>query len=425
MAANTEQEVAALIENNHQPQYLEIGIPEEDFELAPDCCIYKVPSRFREANQKAFTPRLISIGPIHHGNKNLARMERQKERYYDKFCQRTSENTLEQFASFIKARVRDICRCYDVEFVLDTELAVSKFVKIILFDAVFLIELFLRNSEKEVIDFLVNKVWLRVELELDLLLLENQLPFFILEALYNLAFATSGKPSFPHLACLFLNENEDHLINKKGIKHFIDLTRSVLVRTCPSNSIECIDNIYSATMLHEAGVKFEAIKDNVDVSDLYVKFAKGVLKIPYFYWNDHSEIWIRNLIAFEQCHYSGEAYFCSYMQLLDYLVDTDKDVDLLEKEGIFVNDMGSNAAVANMINNLMTGVVNLSVCYDKIGKDLNEYYDNPWNRTRTTLKHVYFNNLWRGTATFAAFIVVVITLTQTVLAILDRAMPTK
>ncbi|KAK6260906.1 hypothetical protein SCA6_015380 [Theobroma cacao] len=421
MAPNTGQEIAPLIENNDQTQDLEIDVPKEDFEPAPECCIYKVPSRFREANEKAYTPQLISIGPIHHGNTNLARMERQKQRYYNKFYQRTSKKILEEFASFIKAHVSDICRCYDVEFVFDTELEVSKFVKMILFDSVFIIELFLRNSEKEVNDFLFDKVWLRVELLMDLLLLENQLPFFILEALYNLAFATSDKPSFPRLACLYFNANEDHLFNKMGIKHFTDLTRSILVGARPSDSIERIDNMYSAMMLREAGVKFEAIRDNFNVSNLYVKFEKGVLQIPYMYVNYQSEIWIRNLIAFEQCHYSGEAYFCSYIQLLDYLIDTDKDVDLLVKKGIFVNDMGSSAAVANMINNLMTGVVALSPCYDKIGKDLNEYYDNSWNRTKATLKHVYFNNLWRGTATVAAFIVVVLTVTQTVLAILDQA----
>ncbi|KAK6260910.1 hypothetical protein SCA6_015384 [Theobroma cacao] len=344
--ANTDQEIAPLIENNRQPQDLEIDIPEEDFELAPECCIYNVPSRFREANQKAFTPQLISIGPIHHGNTNLARMERQKQRYYNKFYQRTSKKILEEFASFIKAHVSDICRCYDVEFVFDTELEVSKFVKMILFDSVFIIELFLRNSEKEVNDFLFDKLCI------------------------TLAFATSDKPSFPRLACLYFNANEDHLFNKMGIKHFMDLTRSILVGARPSDSIERIDNMYSAMMLREAGVKFEAIRDNFNVN---------------------------------------------------YLVDTDKDVDLLVKKGIFVNDMGSSAAVANMINNLMTGVVALSPCYDKIGKDLNEYYDNSWNRTKATLKHVYFNNLWRGTATVAAFIVVVLTVTQTVLAILDRA----
>ncbi|WRX09200.1 Protein of unknown function DUF247 [Theobroma cacao] len=54
--------------------------------------------------------------------------------------------------------------------------------------------------------------------------------------------------------------------------------------------------------------------------------------------------------------------------------------------------MGSSAAVANMINNLMTGVVALSPCYDKIGKDLNEYYDNSWNRTKATLKHCSVEN---------------------------------
>ncbi|XP_007052259.2 PREDICTED: UPF0481 protein At3g47200 [Theobroma cacao] len=429
MAANTDQEIAPLIENNDQPQDLEIDIPKEDYEPAPECCIYKVPSHFREANRKAYTPQLISIGPIHHGNTNLARMERQKQRYYNKFCQRTSKKTLEEFKSFIKAHVSGICRCYDIEFAFDLELKGFNFEKMILFDAIFIIELFLRNFEEVNDDFLFSKVWLRAKLETDLLLLENQLPFFILEALYNLAFVASNYPSFFYLTCLYLRLEQDQTFNKKGIKHFLDLTRSILVRTCPSNSDERTDRMYNATKLHEAGVKFKAtgdVGDDYVLDDLLnVKFEEGVLQIPCFYVDYETETWFRNLMAFEQCHYPKVPCFCSYIVLLDHLVETDKDVDLLIKKKILINEMGSSAAVTTMINNLHTGVASLSMCYDKLAKDLNEYYDNSWNRRCATLNHVYFNNLWRGTATVTAFIVVVLTLTQTVLAILERAMPTK
>ncbi|XP_007052257.2 PREDICTED: putative UPF0481 protein At3g02645 [Theobroma cacao] len=349
--ANTDQESAPLIEDNHQPQDLAIDIPEEDLEPAPECSIYKVPSCFREANQKAFTPQLISIGPIHRGNTILARMERQKQRYYQKFRQRTSKKTLEEFSSFIKEHVSGICKCYDVDFGFDTELEVSKFVKMILFDAIFIIELFLRNSENEVNDFLFRGRWLRVELQTDLMLLENQLPLFVLEDLYNLAFLTSDKPSFLHLACFYFCIDGDQTFKRKGIKHFTDLIRCHAVTTRPSNSDEKIDNknMYNATMLHEAGVKFEVVDDDL----LNVKFEKGVLQIPPFPVVNATETIFRNLMVFEQCHYLGEAFFCSYIQLLNYLIDTDKDVDLLVKEGIFDNRTGSSVAVANMINNLL------------------------------------------------------------------------
>ena len=84
--ANIDQGSAPLIENNRQTKdHLEIDI----LEPASECCIYKVPERFREVKETVYTPRLISIGPVHHGNKNLVKMESQKLRYHKKFFERT------------------------------------------------------------------------------------------------------------------------------------------------------------------------------------------------------------------------------------------------------------------------------------------------------------------------------------------------
>ncbi|WZZ78111.1 hypothetical protein YC2023_098683 [Brassica napus] len=50
--------------------------------------------------------------------------------------------------------------------------------------------------------------------------------------------------------------------------------------------------------------------------------------------HDSREIKLRNIIALEQCHYPKQNHVCSYALFLDYLIDTDKDVDLLlEKDG--------------------------------------------------------------------------------------------
>ncbi|WRX09202.1 Protein of unknown function DUF247 [Theobroma cacao] len=111
-------------------------------------------------------------------------------------------------------------------------------------------------------------------------------------------------------------------------------------------------------------------------------------------------------MAFEQCHYPKEPYICSYIVLLDYLVETDKDVDLLVKKNIFFNGMGSSAAVATMINNLRRGVASLSLCYDKMAKDLNDYYDNVWNHRWATLKNlmVFEQCHYPGEAYFCSYI---------------------
>ncbi|KAK7243485.1 hypothetical protein RIF29_38283 [Crotalaria pallida] len=82
-----------------------------------------------------------------------------------------------------------------------------------------------------------------------------------------------------------------------------------------------------------------------------IKFAKGVLTIPRFEVCHWTEILIRNVVAFEQCHYPFQTYITDYIILLDFLIDTSLDVDTLVDKGIMVNTLGDSSAVANMVNN--------------------------------------------------------------------------
>ncbi|EOX96425.1 Uncharacterized protein TCM_005676 isoform 1 [Theobroma cacao] len=492
MAANTDQEIAPLSENNDPPNDLVIRISGEVSEPGPECCIFKVPIRFRAGNEAAYAPHLISIGPTHRDDPNLAPMESQKERYYYEFLRKASEKTLKDFESSIKLNVTRICRCYDVQsiYMLDP----SQLIEIIFRDAVFIFTLFLRdwakkqgftskdnNHDEEEDDYydLNQSALLRVKLLTDLMLLENQLPFFVLEDLYKLVFPSSNENSFPDpakpasngycfldLACSYFNIKKHPSFEKKKIKHFTDLIRYQVLRNCPIvGNDEQIGNynMHSATKLHEAGVKFKCTTvknifrvmfngvsynckkigdldlegfwlinqatndalESTEYSLLEVEFKKGVLKLLTIDVEYETEIRFRNLMAFEQYYYSKRAYFCSYIKLLDSLIDTNEDVDLLVKEGIIVNRLGSSAAVAEMINKLAVGVVHSTLLYGEIGWKLDQHYKNPWNHTMATLRHVYFSDLWRGTGTAAAFIVVILTLMQTILAILEKAAPTK
>ncbi|EOX96431.1 Uncharacterized protein TCM_005681 [Theobroma cacao] len=493
MAANTDQEIAPLSENNDPPNDLVIDISGEVSEPGPECCIYKVPIRFRAGNEAAYAPHLISIGPTHRGDPNLAPMESQKERYYYEFLRKTSEKTLKHFESSIKLNVTRIRRCYDVQSIYMLE--ASQLIKIIFRDAVFIFTLFLgdwakkqgftskdNNHDEEEDDYydLNQSALLRVKLLTDLMLLENQLPFFVLEDLHKLVFLPSNeysshddlaalasrKYSFLDLACSYFDIKKNPSFERKKIKHFTDLIRCQVLRDSRMMDDDAIVgnyNMHNATKLREAGVKFkcttavigfcvmfngvsynckkmgdfdlegfgvinvvtESVLGRISYSLLDVEFKEGVLKLLAIDVEYETEIRFRNLMAFEQYYYPKKAYFCSYIKLLDSLVDTSEDVDLLVKEGIIVNRLGSSAAVAEMINKLAVGVVHSTLLYGEIGRKLDQHYKNPWNHTMATLRHVYFSDLWRGTGTAAAFIVVILTLMQTILAILEKAAPTK
>ncbi|KAF5469998.1 hypothetical protein F2P56_010552 [Juglans regia] len=148
----------------------------------PECCIYRVPKRLREVQPMAYTPRLVSIGPFHHRSEELKDMERQKFIYLRDFCNRTGKS-IEYLARIIRPLEMKI-RCYYSETFL--HMSSEGFANMIVLDAMFILELFWRKSQKSMAqkDYMLCRPCMERGIQHDLLLLENQIPFFVLEELY-------------------------------------------------------------------------------------------------------------------------------------------------------------------------------------------------------------------------------------------------
>ncbi|KAL9385711.1 hypothetical protein Peur_022721 [Populus x canadensis] len=470
-------------------KHISIEIPEDlETTFRPEECIYKAPAALCDSNRACYTPRVISIGPFHHGSEKLRPMEIQKQRYLKEFCKRLRGKTKEQvqeslnvLSSTIEVEKDKIKHCYAddtfVEFSKD-----DKFVKMILFDAVFIFELFLKNEEdrrdnkRYQDDFIIGKPWLRAAIQRDLILLENQLPFFILEKLYSLAIEET-KPdyrSFLDLSCRYFekygkNETKPDETKPYKVLHFTDLVRHFLSFKHPhleSPDGNQIKNLYSATMLHRAGIKFKALSDHFtdlvrhflsfkhpqlespdgkQIKNLYsatmlhqagIKFKalpdaclldirawkgnenpvkKGELHMPPLEIDNSTECLFRNLMALEQCHYPREEFICRYVKLLDFLVDVKKDVDLLIENKVIVSRLGDSKAVAELINKLCLEIVEVTSGYDALSQLLNDYYDSSWNKNKAYLVSVYFQNVWIGTGTVIGLIILAITVTRFIL----------
>ena len=138
---------------------------------------------------------------------------------------------------------------------------------------------------------------------------------------------------------------------------------------------------------------------------LELNFKNGVLEIPPLIFQDGTEALIRNIMALEQCDYRRKAYVTDFYLILDHLINTTKDVDLLSDEGIIDNGLGDSTAVTSMIRNLKKGIFGRytnSEFYD-LCNDLNKFYEVPWHRWKATLKHKYFNTPWGMASTIAFF----------------------
>ncbi|RYR00435.1 hypothetical protein Ahy_B07g088553 [Arachis hypogaea] len=175
----------------------------------------------------------------------------------------------------------------------------------------------------------------------------------------------------------------------------------------------------SATELKEAGVKFEVKKASQCLLDL--QLSGHTLRIPFFRVEDITEVIVRNLLAFEQCHCINESYLADYIAVLDFLINTDKDVDLLIKNGIIENWLGDSNAVAKMFNDLGVNIMypDFNVQYSLIFQRLNAFCARPWNKKVATLRRDYCNTPWKMVASIAGIFLLVLTVVQTVFSILQ------
>lgn len=408
----------------------------EKLEPQRGCCIYRVPKGLRKIKKEAYTPKVISIGPLHHRKNELADMEKQKIRYQREFSKRITDETWQELIRFIELYKESIRNCYeDTSCML--KLQKSEFITMILYDSIFIMELFLRCYE-ETTDFLLDTPYLTVILS-DLQLLENQLPFFVLNELYRLAFPdpkarTEGYPSFIYLSCKFFFPNKQLSeigVGIEEVKHFTDLRRHFMTKKLyqlqePTGSRGTVTDVPCAVKLNESGVKFKCNEGecSLDVSFKKVKkLCLGVhdeLQIPKIEVYDDTELLFRNVMALEQCHYPRDTHVCNFIDLMDLLVNTEEDVDLLVEKKIISNNVGDSATITRMFNKLCLQItLDDNSCYYAVSEDLKEHYGNRWNHSKATLKSVYFSNLWRGTGTIAAFLLVLLTLIQTVCSILQ------
>ncbi|KAK1282546.1 hypothetical protein QJS10_CPB22g01292 [Acorus calamus] len=124
---------------------------------------------------------------------------------------------------------------------------------------------------------------------------------------------------------------------------------------------------------------------------------------------------LRNLIAFEQCFPDTNNEVTFFADFMDALIDTPRDVKVLQDAGILKIGLSNPEEVTHLFNQLCSHVY-----YDNSGSYLLEVYnrvncycDSRWHRYRAVLAHDYFRNPWTIISVVAAVILLVLTFLQT------------
>ena len=412
-------------------------------------CIYKVPPNMRLV-KKAYEPSIVSIGPYHHGEPRLQAMEELKWRYFHRLFNPKQQHgvELEPVMEAMEKLEEKAQSCYSDE----VKLSKGQFAKMMLIDGCFIIELFKELNQKQ--NFTQQKLdideerslikrWMLPTLRRDLIMLENQLPLFVLCELFQLitnsSSSTKATPSLQELALRFFNplfqrnhsgtqENQGNQPNLdestvKGFegKHFLDLFRSSILTNLPEKDARGKQThmMRSISELKEVGVEITTAKNHQ--SPLDISFGKWKLNmgkkltIPPLYIDDHRGTLFRNMLAFEKCHRFCHPDVTSYLFFFDGLINSAKDVGILHYKGILYHTLGSNGEVAKLVNNLCKEVVpdnDESYLY-KVVNNTNSYFNTWYARDRAILVHHYFSSWLVGISTLGAFIALYLTLVQT------------
>lgn len=413
--------------------------------------IFRVAGPMRDRNRHLYEPQMVSIGPFHRGAAHLRAIEEHKWRYLRDLLSRSSGDGAATLASYTEAArvLEPRARRHYTE--PTGHLSARDFVEMLLLDGCFIIEFFLKGEDRAS-DALIDAAWAMQNVSNDLLLLENQLPFFVLECFYGLATGGLGRDHLvTNLLAKYLTvETPQDAATAKPpdgeIHHILHLYYHWFLPTedvapAADNNQEAEDKAFdewlakpmdervpwllpSASDLKDAGVTFRAKKSPRSLVDVTFRPGDGVLEIPAVesYTNRAA---FANLLAYEQSRGRWELQrLMSYVVLMASVVRNGRrDVEILQRAGVFVKGDEETAAFYAHLGELLGGAATAwgpahDDYYTDLFRDVREHCGRSWNRHRAVLAHDYFSNPWTTMSAAAAVLLLVLTVVQTVYTVL-------
>ncbi|KAG2668448.1 hypothetical protein I3760_15G161200 [Carya illinoinensis] len=363
----------------------------------------KIPVPMFKVDKEPYVPMIVSIGPFHHNEPSLRAMQTQKRRFLDDLIRNRTwqpilEESLKNAMRKLEKKTREFY-AYDFQAIEPDD-----FVQMMVLDGCFIVEL-LRFYEKKYVGGPFFKTrWTRTNISRDLLLLENQLPMFVLKEIFELT-ALMGEATLITLALRFFeplrpgkDKFDEGMLNKHangGYIHLLALFHSTLISgnniypQQPAKSDLRLPGkgwVHNAKTLSYAGIKFKKTSGSI----LNINLTHKTLNIPTMVIDDSTSPMLKNLIAYEQNNCDVAPYFCCLALFLDSIVDTVQDVKILCDAGIIEHAMGRDEEVANLFNKLTKGLVfniNEEYCYmTKEIKNINRHYEH--YKIRVRVRHL-------------------------------------
>ncbi|XP_055801759.1 UPF0481 protein At3g47200-like [Solanum dulcamara] len=415
--------------------------------------IPKVPLFMRIDNQKSddYDPKVVSLGPYHHGKPEVNFVEDFKPKSLEMFIQGSNKNQ-DFFLEEILREIDDFKSFYVEEF--SNKYNNNEFARMMLLDACFIlndIEISTRSTpnsaskQSNTIKHLGIAVYLITRR--DLYLLENQVPFPVLKLLVKLRYGDDGYHPFEekvksYCSQMFFDKQEDIKIEQNAIietdpPHLLEVFRRVLVsgsddeanvrqtrsydfifdcwrKNHEQHKSELLTNVFRSVMdLKSKGIHFrpsgiDSLKGVRFTSHYY--YAK--LKLPCWYVSTYTKVFFMNMIAYELCPNGPiDRAVVSYINFMKSLVISPNDVKELRQEKIIFNTLGSDEEVVQVYKGLKTYGADDPLLFKNVKRNIQEHYNSKGKTWIAELIDTYFSSPWSLTAlvvtTFLTFLTVV------------------
>ncbi|XP_068646643.1 UPF0481 protein At3g47200-like [Aristolochia californica] len=439
---------------------------------------YQVPQNMRQRQgwERLFDPTYINFSNVRDMLENEYPDDETRsllDHYYYHFLVIRKINPkvkLEDYLLMIEKHWKEIARCYEVEEAdsdlrLLLGLLLSSFFVVCLFFISFNSIVFIEDTEY--FDRWLKVSWLdisgyRVDIEkdrecyhrwvndlwVDLLVLENQIPFFVLKRVVDKVKGEDPDDTIEfcthHYFRQFVPLNRyDKQLN--GV-HLLDIVhRSLLpdkqtvswkfykVRSRESPVMRVIP---TATRLQEAGVQFRPVEREgfvVEFKKGVLRLPRGVLRLPRLHIKRNTEKFFINLIAWEQCHQPAVKYVVNFAILMDQLINTSKDVAILIQNNVLELSQVTEEEVAAMFNRLGEDLIPTkneenNKEYDfleELSYKLNQFCETRLDIWLANLMKVYFNSPWTILSLIGVLLLILLTLVQTFFSAFSYFRPPK
>ncbi|KAK0590579.1 hypothetical protein LWI29_029057 [Acer saccharum] len=391
-----------------------------DLSMSSRLCIFRIPKILHRHNPQAYEPNAFSIGPFRCGDDNLKPTQKIKMKYMQGLLRRStnSKELLRKLTGAVRAMEQEARQCYAGPI---GNSSVEEFVEILVLDGCFIIELFRKDAGEVTKDpddpiFSLSIACLLEFLKHDLILLENQIPWTVLELLFNMTMVPEGK-SLIELALRFFGNmfsssqptiKPNEFANKE-IKHILDLLRlSLILPLEPLNTDSGWQPFPYARKIKGSGIKFKKVAPD---TILNIRFSNGSLEIPPLLVQETTETIFRNLISLEQCLPNCPSIIASYAKLMDNLIDTPEEVEIRCDNDVLDNWLNPGDAT-RFFNKLHHDAYVKTFYYHNVCQQVNSYSKRWWPKLRYFYTK-YFSTPWAIVSQVVALILLILGFLQT------------